>query len=268
MDIYTSAMFFDPKTAPPGYRMAKAYGEPLALTHPDVKVAARENAAALSRRMQQLAALGPSLRAVLLRSHDHASVSLDPEAGAALVLDQGVPVVWSYVAVEEGIMVGLPGGPDTYPADYDPRTRPWYETAKANPGPRWDTVDVDESGQGLTVTCSMALHDDAGAFLGVAAVDFTFGWFIDNLLADEALPDSEALLVDGEGRVMVRSSQRDAARQAEAYDPPALPWPDAAERIAAERSGFWEDGDTVFAWARLQAVDWTYLVAASAEGGS
>ena len=212
-------------------------------------------------QMLQLASLYPALRDVLLDSKAFNTRELDSETQTRLVLDEGVPIVWSYVASEQGLIVGYPGTIDTYDEGYDPRTRPWYQLAASTPGPRWSALDADESNMGLLLTCSMAVRE-GGALLGVAGIDLTFGHVIDDLLV-EPVSGAEAFLVDERGAVIVRSSQREAARTVTQYAPAPFPFASAVADITdADRpAGHVEHDGRLFVWASLDAVPWRYVLA-------
>jgi porphobilinogen deaminase len=170
---------------------------------------------------------------------------------------------------EDGLMAGYPGQGD-YPEGYDPRDRPWYRVCKDRNEPGWSALDIDEGNMGLLLTCTVPMHDATGAFMGVAAVDLTFGHVIDNLLEPRGLDvPVEAFLVDEKGQVVVRSSQKDIARTATDYVPEPFPYTDVLEAMAASSVGHRERDDdgttTLITWSRLEAMGWTYVIEGEAE---
>ncbi len=246
---------------PPDLAPSSVYGMPISVDWPDMVVAVGVPRSAVSKEVDQLASLHPALLLSQLRS-------VGPDAERAMaserrrqIAETGTPVVWAYVASDAGVMVGAPGAGE-YPDDYDPRTRPWYTVARDNPGPQWGALDADESGMGLLITDSVALRTPEGEFLGVAAVDITFGYVIDTLLEPQGLEQPfEAFLVDEQGRVAVRSSQKALARTLTEYTPsPFEEW----ERIRGEETGYreFEVGAQPkwLAWRRLESVPWTYVI--------
>ncbi len=257
-DVYMPDAWMFPKSRPATAQLAPHYDNIASLDAPDFGFAPTADAGALTDHIQQLASLQPALRDALLDSHDDDARTMDVRSRDELVLERGVPILWSYVATEEGVIVGFPGTPDTYDSGYDPRTRPWYRLAATTPGPQWSALDVDESHMGLLLTASMAVRD-GGRLLGVAGVDLTFGHVIDVLLAADAGADAEVFLVDGEGRVIVRSSQADAARKATEYSPEPFPWAPVVAELERREAGLLESDGRLFAWARLQTVGWSYV---------
>ena len=194
-------------------------------------------------------------------------MALPIERAEQVVLEEGVPLVWTYVSSVEGVTAGMPGIWSYQSEDeedgYDPRTKPWYTVARNTRGPIWSSSGVDESGLGLLITCSQALYDKADRFLGVAAVDLTFNYFIDNLLEDPALvrAGTEALIIDDKGLVVVRATQKESARDATKYKPARFEDEELFKAIKKQHNGHvaLADGRLAF-WARLEAIPWTYVV--------
>jgi methyl-accepting chemotaxis protein len=102
------------------------------------------------------------------------------------------------------------GGFIQYPAEplggYDPRQRPWYKLAEANP----NKVMITEAYQGISggpmVSSVAVIRDEAGKFIGVQSQDVTLST-LTNLLADIKLGESGyVLLIDEAGTVLADSS--------------------------------------------------------------
>jgi tRNA A-37 threonylcarbamoyl transferase component Bud32 len=246
--VYFSEGFKGPAEGrPPDIVDSAVYEAPASLGFPDNVAAPGVDTAALAGRLQQLQALQPEMRAMLGRA-----TGAPPAEQAAMLLDHGIPMIWTYVAIEEGVLTGMPGVGE-YPPDYDPRKRAWYQGAIASEGVVWDASD-DESGQGLLLTAAAAVRDAAGAPLGVAALDIGVGHVTRELLrpADLTVP-VRATLVDGSGRVVVDTDDPDAARE-----PGVSPW---ASLISTRPAGGWsETGDVLVVWAPVAQVGWTYVI--------
>jgi serine/threonine-protein kinase len=248
----------------PGFGPSAVYGE-MTLDHVDLALAPGVEPKAIQRRLWQLAALQPYFMRVLLQSQAEDAVTLDAAAQRALIGEKGTPVVWAYVALEEGAIAAIPGT-GVYPEGYDPRARPWYANARDHRLPHWGSVYLDESGMGLLLDCGTGLYDADGKLLGVAALDITVGYLVDELLDTKALP-VEAYLVGEDGRIVVQSSLKQQARTGEDYSPQPLPWPQVVDAVrGGTRSGHAEVGDELLVWTRLDAVPWTYLVVGKGEG--
>lgn len=90
------------------------------------------------------------------------------------------------------------------PSDYDPRTRPWYQVAKAHEEPTWlpPYEFADDEGFGITVTLK---HDVAGVMRGAFTADFRLE-ALSRFLAGLKLPErSRAYLMTRGGEVVARS---------------------------------------------------------------
>ncbi len=236
---------------PPDLVTSPAYEAEASLGFPDNVTAPGVDRTALSARLQQLQGLQPEMLAVLGRE---AAVPLADRSTA--ILEGGIPIIWTYVAIEEGVLTGFPGVGE-YPAGYDPRDRSWYRGAIAGTGVVWDVSD-DESGQGLLLTAAAPIQDEAGTALGVAALDLGVDRVAAEMLAlsDLAAP-VRAALVDGAGRVLVDTGDRDAARTK-----PRSSW---ASLLVGRRAGGWEQqDDQLVVWAPVDQVGWTYVVSGDA----
>lgn len=263
--LYYVADFQDPDRAPPDRLPSAVYGEPVSLGHPDVVVAAGLDPRAVDDDARRLASLAPALRRAVYDSLGPEGRPLDDAALSERVRSKPAPIVWSYVATASGAMVGYPGA-GIYPDDYDPRARPWYVTAIGGDGPVWSALDADEGGLGLLLTSAVRVRAPDGSAAGVAAVDLTFSHVIDTLLepADIGAP-VEAWLIDPDGQVIVRSSQKDQSRQIpEGWTPAAFPHPALLARVRSTANGQAElklDGDpTIAVWRAVPTTGWVYLI--------
>lgn len=258
--IFLAADYATVGKGPPDLADSPIYGR-MSLDHVDLALAPGVEPRAIDRRLHQLAALQPYLLRILLQSHAEDAVALGPAARRKLVAEEGVPVVWAYVALEEGVIAALPGT-GVYPDEYDPRDRPWYANARGHRLPHWGSVYLDESGMGLLLDCGTGIYDAGGRFLGVAALDITVGYLVDTLLDPQGLPAGvEAYLVGEDGKIVVQSSLKEQARTGKDYTPQPLPWPQVADAVrGGTTSGHAAVGDELLVWTRLDAVPWTYLV--------
>lgn len=129
--------------------------------------------AAAQPLLQKLQPLQPQLLRLVLESGGNRW--LQEENGPALVTEltgNGLPVLWLYLALENGLMLCYPGSGD-YPPTYDARQRDWYRQAAAGATApvRWSEpyLDLEES---VTVfTGARAIVDARGRQFGVAALD-------------------------------------------------------------------------------------------------
>lgn len=249
--VYMAASFGSPDTAPPDLTKSLIYGGLASFHHPDVVVASGYDLTAGAAKLISLASLRDELAGVLVGSVE--SPVVGDSAARALVLTHGTPVVWSYVATVDGAMVGYPGT-GAYPPDYDPRTRPWYLEGITHAAPGWGRPYIDESGMGLLISCSMAVNDAAGLPLGVVGLDVTVRGLVETWLAPSDLP-AEGFLIGDDGSLIARS-----APAGEAQGTGSFPFPDALAMVQEPVGGQTIVGERFFAWSRLSAVPWTYVV--------
>jgi eukaryotic-like serine/threonine-protein kinase len=264
--LYRAESFGRPGEGPPDLVPARFYGTPISLEHPDLVLAPGVDPVAARPRLLQLAALQPAFLDAHRRSVDAGDALVSDATLQGRLRGPGVPVVWSYVATEDGAMAGFPGA-GVYPPDYDPRRQHWYQAVAARAHPHWEPAYSDESGLGLLVTCGRSLRDPQGGLLGVAAIDITVTWLVDALLRPEALAAPvEAWIVDREGLVVVQSSLAEAARTAGAdYAPSPFPVGPVLEAVRASPAGGHREVDgTLYTWADLPTLGWTYLLSGDA----
>ncbi len=268
--LYLADDYGDAATAPADWRMAARYGKPVSTGWPVHVLAPGVLADDVRPLLHRLALLRPRFGQLVARSHPDMTDEPSAEQIRLQVAEQGTPIVWAYVGVEEGIHTAWPGK-GGYPADYDPRLRPWYELSAHQHGPRCGNPYPDSQGQGLLLPCTSALYDDDGRFRGVAGVEMTFDWIVQNLLVPDDLPGlREAFLLDDRGRIVVRSNYDETdGTTGGALDLPRFERIEVLASISEGRSGYETvpgpaDGQTFVAWQRMAALGWFYAVEADA----
>lgn len=263
--IYRSGSYADGGQPPADSFESDRYKQRVSFEHPVIKLAPGVDPQQVTERMQQLMAAGPAFRELFLRSRDEKSARLPRVRADALLRTNSAPVVWAYVAVQEGIHSSYPGhGP--YPDAYDPRERPWYRAALEVDGPRWGSPYVDINGLGLILPCNLALRDTSGDLLGVAGLELTFGRVTRDLLVPKGVSGAEeAFLLDHQGKIVVSSSEagdehREDEDLTEAAELEPFPVAEVIAAIPLMDSGSVQVGDQLYAWTHLVTIDWTYVV--------
>ncbi|MFT4624988.1 MAG: serine/threonine protein kinase [Myxococcota bacterium] len=254
------------------YGRKVSLGYPVTLTAPDVELDplkdGSEPDAMLSVR--RLALLKQPLRRILLQSNSEDSVGMAPDAEARLLLDEGTPVAFAHVALEDGVMVKYPGH-GAFPNGWDPRRQAWYQVVVEGPrGPMWGIPHVDLGDLGLMLPCSMGLYDDDGIFVGVASIELTFDYVIEDLLEVDSLRgEAEVYVLDEEGFVVVSSSSkgqtfRDTDKGKPLKRKKTFPIREAIAPMVERQSGLVEvstpDGDKVVVYYRMGSIGWTYAL--------
>ena len=233
--------------------MDPRYGRVVSKSHVSFALAPGVTPAAVADITHRLVRLESVLPSLLQRG-------LDDVNERFTLTGHGSPVGWVYVGTPSGVHTAYPGH-GGYAADFDPRLRPWYKLSADEPAHRvqWGNPYIDASGLGRILPCSTSVLDEDGQLLGVAGMDIPFDYLIDALLEPTEQPIEEAFLLDGDGRIVVRSR----GDQGEADGALAMePFPDALV-VAAARAGRFanvaHDGKRYWVFP-LEALGWVYVV--------
>jgi sigma-B regulation protein RsbU (phosphoserine phosphatase) len=111
---------------------------------------------------------------------------LSTMVGAYRRLYEGSPefMYWQYTALESGFHTCYPGH-GGYPADYDPRTRPWYQLAKEQGELTWLPPLIEVSTRTVTLGLAVPVHRPDGSFAGVTAIDVALSGVFEDLQLPE-----------------------------------------------------------------------------------
>lgn len=132
-------------------------------------------------------------------------------------------MAFGYVGLASGLHGAYPGH-GGYPADYDPRRRPWYQHSLQTQGRTW-SVMVDAVTREVMATMAMPITAPGGAVLGVAGLDIPMGQLF--LQSDLSKAFSQRM------RTMVLSLQ---AEDMQGSSEPAI----IATKDYAKESGDWK----------------------------
>jgi serine/threonine-protein kinase len=252
---------FDEGNAPPSAVQSKAYDKLIALDRPGYKLPPGSSPDDLEDRVRALGALASTYH------HIFASVGTAPESMSLFewIAERGAPIKWSYVGTDDGIMVSYPakGG---YPPEYDPRERPWYRLGDGQSDVVWGNVYIDLQGQGMVLPAVTEIGDGTGGSHGVAGIETTFDWVIEEFMTAEP-PVTEAYLLDDVGRVVMKSS--DLGREYgegdlhNAADLPVFEVPEVVERMQKRHSGLvrtrQDRRDVLISFQRIPTIGWYYV---------
>jgi hypothetical protein len=266
--VYFQEDFDDPARRPVDFGPAPTYGgKDLSVSSPVFVIAPGFDVEAHAPLLSRLAPVGERMRRLMVQSRMRDADFRDHEAVRKRITERGVPIVWTYIGLEEGVHMAFPGK-SGYPVDYDPRARPWYRLSAYTHGARWGNAYEDALGQGLLLPCTMALYDSKGDFRGVAGIELTFQFLLDELLELPGFEDRmEALLVDEEGRVVVRTGDGPAASTGidGILRLPVYPNREVIAAVREGRSGWTELGPAserlLVAYHRMASTGWYYVVA-------
>ena len=240
------------------YQQKVSFDHSVFVVPPDVSLKMVQN------ELFQLGGLTYAFRDAMLRSARNDDTSKLGKEEKDKILMEG-PVQWAYLTLENGVMINYPGN-ETYPADFDARKRPWFLSAVAQKhGAIWGDIYPDSTGSGYQMPCNQPFYDRSGRFLGVAGLDIAMDTVIDEMDIPEVAGMKETWLMDGMGRVVLRSKEKghktaistsgNKSKELVALGIPEL----EAHAKKGTTSGFVIDGEDVLVFARLKAVPWTLV---------
>ena len=260
-----------PFTAPDQYP-APLYGGKISLNYATAGFSPQKTAKDMYGKLERLLPLRHTLKEILLRSYTSEPDTLSDQDVQTLIGQEGTPVMWSHVSLEEGLIYMYPGIGFNTPG-YDARTRPFYRLSAHKYGVFWGNPYFDPL-SGSLLPATTALYDTKGQFLGVAGIDLRFQYVIDKLLT---LTDEkrvrQTFLLNERAEVMIRSALRNQASdenkvgknltqglETPVYDNSAL----AQAIVDQERGGYIldqsrSDQPRLLVYARLNTLGWYYL---------
>jgi hypothetical protein len=237
---------------------SQLYGQAISLEAIDHKVATGVDPKTVQYQLEQLNGLLPVLYGAIARSNP-AIAAMNHQDQRTHILAGEAPLVWAYVATDQGVISSIPGGPGGYPDPYDPREQDWYKAGFGQHMPMWQPASLDESGMGLIVTCVTGVFAPDGHPTGVAAVDVAIDHIVHDLLSPPTDAPVTAWIVDSKGETIANSLSK---RTSEA--PPTFPYVDLLLATPNARTGHAvvgpPDHRELVVWSRLFALDWTYVV--------
>ncbi|HEY9839061.1 MAG TPA: cache domain-containing protein, partial [Candidatus Obscuribacterales bacterium] len=255
-----------PYTAP-GQIQSKVFGSKISLDWPTSGFSPGKSIADMQGKLQRLLPIRKVFKDVLLRSYTDHPEALSPEQAQSLIAEQGTPIMWVHVSIQEGVIYMFPGIHFNTPG-YDARTRPWYRGTIGTYGARWGSPYFDPLA-GALLPCTMALYDPDGHFIGVAGIDLRFQYLIDHLLAIKRPEVRRSYLLNAKGEIVIKSvdtHKENTGSLTKGYETP--PYPDATLQAAikAQKSGgYIEESHQLLLYSRLNTLGW-YFVVESAPG--
>ena len=172
-------------------------------------------------------------------------------------------ILWLYVGMESGLFYNYTNIPLENPL-FDPRERPWYTAAVADPdNVIFTEVYEDAFGAGLMMTAAKAVFDADGELLGVAAIDILLE-HLSELISDIRITDSGSVFIlNSYGQYIIHSDMArygfEGFQAGAARHPPEL----AAgyDKMMRGEVGIYEGevaGDRVFlTFSPIPVADWS-----------
>ncbi len=271
---YTNDTIGIPGKGPPDYAFSKTYDFPISVDYHVYKLAPGVSEIAVGATLRRLNPLRHSFKSLLLKSYRQ-PVPIDDDAAARkIIMQEGLPLVWSYVGLEKGVMAAYPGRAG-YPDALDPRERPWYQGTLDKAEITWLSPYIDVGGQGLLLPATSPIFNNNGKFIGVAVVETTLDYLRRRLLPLYNIEGLEEIyLVNDKAEVIVTSLDKSQTYDLGMMDNVVekldiFPNKYVTNKILRKQSGqyFYIDGERekVVAFERLKSIGWYYIARADAE---
>ena len=271
---YTNDTIADPDTGPADYAFSDVYGFPVSVDYHVYKLAPNVDENEVKPILQRLNPLRHSFKSLMLKSYKDKVAHDDDKAAHEIIMNEGLPLVWSYIGLEEGIMAEYPGKTG-YPETFDPRQRPWYRGTLDKTGISWLAPYIDVGGRGVLLPCTNPIFDTDGNFLGVAGVEVTLEYIRRKLMPMFGVDGLEkTYLLNDKAEIIITSSDKTQAyglgTLINAIDELELyPNEYVVNKINKGKSGHYfyiERGrEKVIAYYKLQSTGWYYVAKADAE---
>ena len=91
-------------------------------------------------------------------------------------------------------------------AAYDPRTRPWYKTAKQSGKATWSPIYVFTASPVLGITPVMPIYNETGNLRGVLAIDLTLSQISDFLKSIKISRSGQVFAIERSGEIVASST--------------------------------------------------------------
>lgn len=219
--------------------------------------------------LRRVAPLRGALKQVLMKSHSDGP-PLNPAQWRAQLIHRGVPVLWAYIVLKEGVEYFYPGAEETT-VGYDARKRPYYLQSLNRHELVWGAPydDTGETG-GLMIPCTRGIFDKQNRFLGTVGLDIRINDLDQAYLRQPDLPAIKAsYLLNEKAEIALRSGDAlKPKRRLGIHEQNVLkrfPQAEIVKAVQASRSsGSWLDvaQQRLLIYYRLSSLGWYYVVEA------
>lgn len=267
---------FDGGDPPSSALESKRYGRTMSYRHPSYWLATDADVDGSAADLARLEEIDDRMRSLAVRTVAREHVNARPSFQADFLRQDTSAVQFAYIGLRSGLLLNFPGI-GGFTEDYDPRKRPWYARSKDSKLATYGPPYVDVAGTGVLVPCNIALHDEKGAFLGVAGIDVRLSDMARTLEMDRETPIDyrhskrpplrgwqASALVDLDGKIVIDDTDLGQAdggtHKNEIIEREPYPDDEVLEAITFGRdSGVIQHDDHLLVYQRLTSVGW-YLV--------
>lgn len=271
---YTNEIIAIKTKGPEDYKFSEFYGFPISVDYHVYKLAPEVEEYKVKNTLQRLNPLRHSFKSLMLKSHKEDVAPDDDKKARELIMKEGLPLVWLYVGLEEGIIADYPGKTG-YPDAYDPRQRPWYRSTVDKKGINWLQPYIDVGGRGVLLPATSPLFNNHGDFIGVAGVELTLEYIRKRLMPLYGITGlEEVYLLNDKAEIIVSSSDKTQSyslgtliNSIDELD--VFPNEYVVNKVARGLSGdyfYFERGrEKMIVFQKLNSTGWYYVAKADAE---
>lgn len=105
--------------------------------------------------------------------------------------------LWHFRNIDYGVIRSV-----IEPADYDPRTRPWYRVTRPETGIHWSEVYRFQSTHAPGITASCPVIDEKGRLKAVVGVDITLSSLTEFVGSQKLVKDGKIFIINDAGEVI------------------------------------------------------------------
>jgi len=201
--IYTLADF-QGVSPPSDYVYSPAYGISISLDYPVLKKAVVEDV--LDAMDKRIVAISPVFRHVMFTSNPKFK-NETRDTVKKIIMKKGAPLNWITLSLKNGTMFAYPGT-SSYPKDYDPRKRPWYQKAliKKN-NSLWSAPFRCALSSKMLMSTTMCIYDEKNIFQGVVGLHIRLG-YIKQYIFGRQTAGAKEYLINQQGKIILSSDFR------------------------------------------------------------
>ncbi|SDM06574.1 methyl-accepting chemotaxis sensory transducer with Cache sensor [Dendrosporobacter quercicolus] len=154
------------------------------------------------------------------------------------------------------------------PADYDPRTRPWYKAAETQNRLIFTNPYQDSITQQMALTIAMPVKDAAGQFQGAIGGDILLQTLLDDIKTINLHGSGYAYLLDSTGAILAHPDQELLAKNVFEADKLKALAP-VLKQILSEDQGFTgytdQHQDSLIVYQKVPSTGWTLALTVPAD---
>jgi len=178
----------------------------------------------------------------------------------------------TYVGTEYGVIISADPDSAQKTPYFDPRTRPWYTSAKQANALIWTDVFEDYLGRGLSITCAMPFYDAERRIAGVVGMGMFLNVLKDAIVRTEIGETGYAFMVNEKGEMIVsdniKKDWNGRLIRETILDSGSFPQETALKVISGEKGidhVVMDGRERLIAYHGLKTVPWSLVIIIDAE---